>query len=704
MSSPKTSVTTVREVGIVPTGAHELAGVTEPLVVPSVDTVVDRPSSTMRTVAAAVSAPVAPAARVAGPGAGLVGFLNAVVTNLLDPFLAPAPNTPEPFTPMAWAVLAWVRRTLFNQSPTITYDPTTTVQSGQTVTGTIGAVDPEGDALTYKLTRGPRYGTVTIDQATGAFTYVPDDINYTAEQLDSFTISVSDGKFNLLSLFSPHRDKQTIGVNVLNPTVERVIMDLPDSITNPNRPRYSEDGQSIYFGAQPVVGGRQEIYQINIDGTDLECLTCGVTTSLTDNLMKPMPFNDGSGRVLIRITIGHDMYDYVVLEDGADGRQLVPLTTPGSATHVLDRQREVKVSPDGTHLLFSRLQLGTDGYVAIVPVVGTLVRTDAGYEIDDARVVFPYGEGKTWTADGKGVIIQGGLYDAGNVDAIKVDLATGNVTRMTAGLDYEENVSESSNEQWIIAGSTRGLDALTPMSRIVRPAFLPANIVGPVYLAYASGVNVSNQAWVVAIDDELNRKNGLPLIVEGDGYAGQSIPGWSPTGDAVTFWEQSKDDPTDTRLVIANLRYTTSVGPVAGDISTPELSSTMPQLSTYVPSAPPLPPTGTYAGTGGGTAVISEVPNPTIPGRTIRTVTYTDYVNDVGMILNGTESTDTTANQLSIHYTADVTVTGTHTGYLRADATVTNRQTLTGYITSDVDGDVQSILDQEKIDEAQQNV
>jgi len=49
-------------------------------------------------------------------------------------------------------------------------------------------------------------------------------------------------------------------------------------------------------------------------------------------------------------------------------------------------------------------------------------------------------------------------------------------------------------------------------------------------------------------------------------------------------------------------------------------------------------------------------------GHTIRTVTYTDYVNEDGMILNGTESTDTTASQASIRYVADITVTGTHTG------------------------------------------
>ncbi|NOQ60971.1 hypothetical protein HGK73_23330 [Mycolicibacterium fortuitum] len=657
-------------------------------------------AANVQQIATAAVAPKNPVSTPTDPA----GVLNGIVTNLLNPFLAPAPDSPEPFTPMAWAVLGWVRRNLFNQAPVVSA-PTTTVQTGQTVTGNVGVTDAEGDELTYTVTEAPKYGTVTIDQKTGQFTYTPNDIDYDAAQTDSFTVSVTDGaKINLLSLFKPRTAQNDIDITVLNPTVERVILDLPDSITNPSRPRYSEDGQSLYFGAQPVAGGRQEIYQINIDGTDLECLTCGVTTSLSDDLMKPMPFNDGSGRVLIRITTGTDKYGYVVLEDGANGRQLVPLTTPDSPTYVLDRQREVKVSPDGTHLLFSRLELGTDGYVAIVPVVGKLVRTETGYEIEDARVVYPYGEGKTWTPDGKGVIIQGGLYDAGNVDAVKVDLATGEATRVTAGLDYEENVSVSSNEQWIIAGSTRGLDALTPMSRIQRPAFLPANIVGPVYTAYAAPVNVSNQAWVVAIDDELNREDGLPLIVEGDGYAGQSIPGWNPDGTAVTFWEQSKDDPTDTRLVIANLKYTTSVGPLVGDKSTPELSSTLPKLSTYVPSTPELPPTGTYAGAGGGTAVVSEATDQANPGHTIRTVTYTDYVNEDGMILNGIEATDSTANQLYIHYTADITVTGTHTGYLKGDATITNRQTYSGYITSDVDGDVQSILDQDAIEEAQQNV
>ncbi len=669
------------------------------------EAVFDSAAADLRTAAkATVASAAVPAVEAAAPVEGVLGVLNGIVTTALNPFLAPAPDSPEPFTPMMWAALAWVRRNAFNQAPTLPSDPVTTVQTGQTVTGNLGATDAEGDELTYTVTEQPKYGTVTIDQETGEFTYTPNDIDYDAAQMDSFTVSVTDGdRINLLSLFKPRTAQKDVDVTVLSPEVERVILDLPDSITNPTRPRFSEDGESIYFGGTPAAGGRDEIYQMNIDGTGLECLTCGVTTTVTDDLQKPLPFEDGSGRVLIRVTSSTGSYTYAVLEDGVNGRELVPLTTPDSPTYVVDRQREMKISPDGTHVLFSRLELGTNGYVAIVPVVGKLVRTEAGYEIEDARVVAPYGEGKSWTPDGKSVIIMGGQYDAGNVDAIKVDLATGNITRETAGLDYEENVFESPNEQWIVTGSTRGLDALTPMSRIQRPAFLPAYIVGPVYNAYASPVNVSNQAWVVAIDDELEREDGLPLIVEGDGYAGQSMPGWNPDGSAVAFWEQSKDDPTDTRLVIANLKYTTSVGPLEGDNSTPEMSSTLPKLSTYVPSAPELPPTGTYAGAGGGTAVVSEAADQTNPGHTIRTVTYTDYVNEDGMILNGTESTDSTANQMYIHYAADITVTGTHTGYLKGDATITNRQTYSGYITSDVDGDVQSILDQDAIEDAQQN-
>ncbi|MGX9671542.1 Ig-like domain-containing protein [Mycobacterium sp. HM-7] len=653
---------------------------------------------------ATVATPAAVTTQVLSPATGLAGFLNSVVTKLLNPFVKPAPNTADPLTPAVWAVLAWVRRTVFNQAPTIAYNPTTTVQTGQTLTGNLGASDAEGDALTYKVTQGPKYGTLTIDQATGNFTYTPNDINYTAVQTDSFSVSVTDGKFNLLGLFSPHSAKAGIDVSVLNPEVERVILNLPGTIASPANPRYSADGQSIFFAGQPTTGGRSEIYQIKTDGTALQCVTCGVTVSETGNLAKPVPVDDGSGRVLVLVNVAGQTPRYSMLETGINGTQLVSITTPAGGGYAIDPQREMRVSPDGTHVLYTRIVIGPNNLLQALPIVGTLTRADTGYTVTDARVVYPTGEGKQWTPDGKGVVILGGQFDAGNVDDIEVDLATGKATRVTANLDYDEDMDYSPNMQWIAIGSTRGLDALTPMTRIIRQNFLPVYVGAPVYLEWASPVNISNQEWIVAVGDELNRENGVPLFDTGDGYAARSMPSWNPDGTAVTFWESSATDPTVSRLVIANLKYTTSVGPVAADRSTPSSDSWAPALGTYVAATTPLPATGTYSGKGGGTAVVTEAPDPNDATRTVRTVTYSNYVNELGEILNGTESADYNASQTTVHYLADITVTGAHTGYLTADANINAfQQSLTGTITSSVDGDVQSLPDPDAAHQAQQD-
>lgn len=750
-SSPATSVGAVKAVATV---AKPSATVTDSdAAAPAAQAVSANTLSSVPTTQtlAAAATPAAPtAALVATPAPGLVGLFNGIVTNLLKPFLAPAPNTPEPVTPAVWAVLAWVRRNLFNQSPTIAYNPTTSVQTGQTVTGNIGATDPEGDTLTYKVIQAPKYGTLTIDQATGNFTYTPNEIDYDSVQTDSFKVSVTDGN-NVLGLFSQRSAKAEIEVSVLNPTVQRVILNLPAGITKPVNPRYSEDGQSIYFSGTPAAGGRGEIYQINIDGTDAKCLTCGLIAPAvagTDpaspiNILKPVPFYDGTGRVVVLLNnpdpryaifepagyngIGSPARLVNVFTPDGGGANLPGLPFPGG---IINREREMRPSPDGTHVLFTRIVIGQTGNFQALPIVGALTPNGDHYDVTNARVVWPTGESKQWTPDGKGVIIQGGAIDAGNIDDIMVDLSgqTGDIlfpgspfrgTRVTGNLDYDEDIDMSPNKQWITVGSTRGLEALTPMTRIVRQNFLPVYLAA-IYDQYADGQvrNVSNQNWAVAVEDDLNRENGIPLFVqddpttpgvdEGDGWISRSMPSWNADGTAVTFWESGNGDehgiaPTESRIVIANLKYTTSVGPV-GDTTTVFNTSAFPDLTTYVAKTTPLPPTGTYNGVGGGTAVVSEAVNPTT-FQTTRTVKYTGYVNEDGLILNGTESAIYGPSQLSVTYLADIDVTdasGANRGALDANAVVTllPTQSVTGFITSTLDGDTQTIPDPAKVEAA----
>jgi hypothetical protein len=705
----------------------------EAVVAATTQTITSEATSATSFMTAAAS-PATPTAQISQAGVGVVSFLNNVVTKLLNPFLNPAPATQNPLVPVAWAVLGWVRRNLFNEAPTITYNPTTTVQTGQTVTGNIGATDPEGNKLTYTVTQQPTNGTVTIDQATGNFSYTPNAIDYTGTQTDSFTVSVTDGKTNLLSLFGqPHSAQQTIGLTVQPPTDVRTIVPLPAGFTNAQIPRFSADGQSLLFSATPpgaAAGARMEIYHVNVDGTDLTCVTCGLAdptpltagTTTPRELFKPVPFEDGSGRILMQSLdpagAGPNLNVIYEPATATTSAQLVRVITPPGkpGVVVVNPQNEMRISPDGTHVLFSQIQLVPNpsdppGFLTSVPIVGTLTPSvDASgnkvYTITNAQVVYPVGEGKQWTHDGKGVIVQGGLYDAGNVDDVEVDLATGNVTRLTGNLDYDEDADLAPNNQWIAIDSGRGQDMLTPVSRIERPAFVPLLIQGSVYTAYAGTQNyqnVTNQPSVIAVADDLNGENGLPLFVNDDGWTARSMPSWNADGTEVAFWEANAAGQS--RLVVASLQYTTSAATplTATQKVTPALSSTFPTLTSNTPQQVALPEAGTvaapkiYNGSGGGTAAVAETTDPTT-GHIIRTVVYTNYVNDEGMILNGTESTDQSAAQNTIRYVANITVSGTHTGSLTGDVTI-NKLTRTitpttanSQIQSTLDGDTQVLL------------
>jgi len=93
-----------------------------------------------------------------------------------------------------------IRRTFFNEAPKVK-----PIQvSGQTigvVTGTIGAVDPEGDKLSYTLKKAPTYGTVVLGPG-GTYTYTP---GAGFDGTDEFTVSAMDVGFhiNLLNWFRP---------------------------------------------------------------------------------------------------------------------------------------------------------------------------------------------------------------------------------------------------------------------------------------------------------------------------------------------------------------------------------------------------------------------------------------------------------------------------------------------------------------------
>lgn len=89
-----------------------------------------------------------------------------------------------------------------------------TIPAGSAATGSLAHSDPEGDAVSYSVREGPSHGTLTLDAATGAYTYRPAH-GYAGP--DSFSFSVNDGfsessAANVTIEITPPADTDTDGM------------------------------------------------------------------------------------------------------------------------------------------------------------------------------------------------------------------------------------------------------------------------------------------------------------------------------------------------------------------------------------------------------------------------------------------------------------------------------------------------------------
>jgi hypothetical protein len=143
-------------------------------------------------------APVALAVMSAAPGTAA-----ATVADLFSGLLAPIRAIFE-------GAALLVRRTFFNQAPTVSPVQLTGQGEGP-ITGSIGAADPEGDAMVYSITRAPRYGSAVVN-ADGSYTYTPGP-EFTGT--DSFIAAATDTGFhiNLLDLFRAASTSANVAVS-----------------------------------------------------------------------------------------------------------------------------------------------------------------------------------------------------------------------------------------------------------------------------------------------------------------------------------------------------------------------------------------------------------------------------------------------------------------------------------------------------------
>lgn len=76
-----------------------------------------------------------------------------------------------------------------NSAPQAVAEQSLSAEEDQTVAGTVGATDPDGDVMRHEVSARPENGSVTIDQASGEFVYTPAE-NFSGT--DSFEVTITD--------------------------------------------------------------------------------------------------------------------------------------------------------------------------------------------------------------------------------------------------------------------------------------------------------------------------------------------------------------------------------------------------------------------------------------------------------------------------------------------------------------------------------
>ncbi|MFN8088779.1 MAG: endo alpha-1,4 polygalactosaminidase [Mycobacterium sp.] len=186
---------------------------------------------------------------IGGPsGASPVPRRALIAPPKRKPAIAHAPGGPARVADRTSGLFATVLSFFNNQTPKLS--PTQTEQSSAgLVSGTLNAVDPDSELLTFTVTTQPAHGTAAVS-AGGLWTYTPSPMVAATGVADSFSVTVSDaasgfaihglsGLIHLLSfgLLGYRGDSSTTTVDVVvapfvaadNPPAEPPVEQQPDS-------------------------------------------------------------------------------------------------------------------------------------------------------------------------------------------------------------------------------------------------------------------------------------------------------------------------------------------------------------------------------------------------------------------------------------------------------------------------------------------
>jgi hypothetical protein len=479
---------------------------------------------------------------------------------------------------------------------------------------------------------------------------------------------------------------------------ERV--DLPDGVM-PWAPTWSPDGDHVLL--HDYNGGHEWIVDAATGRS--RCISCGFADRPSIIGAFSYLFDDGK-RMFIANELGDkaavlecapsvldcQQHEYVPLVHGDDDSTSAGKPSFGRRTYHL--------SPDGEHLGYSIIRLDS-----LIMLVARMERADDAYRLVDHKVINPtpatsaldtdarrwsHGsqlwEFKSFADGGRSAIIVGEPTSA-NVDMLKLDLKTGETTRLTAHPDWDEDGAPSPDGEHLLVGSWRGMQRVEALGLFPNEPFLAypffAGVAG-YYVSSRAGFGCDIQPWLLGSDgDRGGTLIGQPLhpYRGGQEIAGNNLAGyafWSPDSTRVLLQGRHLGDPSPEANAYVQQKGTAPSQVIIARLDR-EPTDPMPTVRTVVGSWAPTPQeyTGAFGrpgvtvvdGPAGGTATI--VRGGTVAGL-VATVVYQQYTADGETFINGTEDVAGSPVRAVLRYTADLTATdagGEQVGYSDIDLT-----------------------------------
>jgi hypothetical protein len=452
------------------------------------------------------------------------------------------------------------------------------------------------------------------------------------------------------------------------------------------------------------------------DGSDFKCLTCGLPEEIGGEM--PVPLPDGK-RVYTPTGILECSPSIVDCKEA----RILPLVYPEIPGARIVMKIATNMSPDGIHVAGALVT--TKGTLVLISEL-TRLNDEKGerYALTNSKVIagdqadadpsnfrpFLHGAGEVKSFTGMGRFLTcSSLFEGNNFDLSKIDLATGEVTRLTRHFSYEEGTYPSPDGKWIIFQSHKQTTRMDAFGLIPRPLIAGMPQAGAVAYqrnAEFEGYRKARRFYGLTMIDQYGDRARLPE----DGYTGQDITvakdnftlynafgnfAWDPTSTHGVFWEQldpkrQKAGGSEGRLRM--IRFTSRKPTTPLLPSSPDMKWATDLKEIKWPESM-TPKDGTLKGYKAGYAEISiQKPASGSVAQPRRVIKYVNFSDDGITILNGSESSTFGGTfERPTSWDANIQVSGKRKGFLKA-------QNVNFQITKMSSGTIQAELGSHKIE------